>query len=272
MLKRTGSSNSLLGKCLNGGGLVAGGVDELVVDNLDIGVLVGEENDLVGDVHGLGESGNVLAGTGEAEDDVLGVGTTELGPDLLADEDELNVGVLGGAAADIAGQTGVNTTAETLVGAADDQELLLVRLKSLGLSRLENGVGGGAVDAGVLHGALSTVELGGGNDLHGVCDLLDVANRLQPALDLTECRIGCGIRGGRPVLDGSLGQPPFHCLPIMCPSSINQSKLCPPPCPAASPSGMWFAIEMGGRDIPGGHGSQRRPCSSGQHLVGGVWC
>jgi hypothetical protein len=75
---------------------------------------------------------------------------------------------------------------------------------------------GGAVDAGVLHGALGTVELGRGNDLHRLGDLLNVANRLQLALDLTECREGCGIRGGGPT-GGSLGQPshpsyPYHNL------------------------------------------------------------
>lgn len=90
----------------------------------------------------------------------------------------------------------MNTTAETLVGGADDDEgLLLLGLGGGGLSGLEDLVRGLSVLAGVVHAASSTGELGRGDDLHGVCDLLDVSNGLQTSLDLTKSRIGGGGAG-----------------------------------------------------------------------------
>ncbi len=87
----------------------------------------------------------------------------------------------------------MHTTAEALVGAADDdQALLALALERLGLGRLEHLVAGLAVLARVGHGALGARQLGRGDDLHGVGDLLDVANRLEAALDLTQRGEGGG--------------------------------------------------------------------------------
>jgi hypothetical protein len=85
----------------------------------------------------------------------------------------------------------VNTTAETLIGRADDDEgLLVLSLEGLGLSGLVDLIRGLTVLARVVHGALGSGELGGGDNLHGVCDLLDVSDGLETVLDLTESRIG----------------------------------------------------------------------------------
>lgn len=195
-LQHTGLGNGLLGKCLNEGGLVATGVDELVVQDLDVGVLGGQVDNLVGDGLGIGKSRNALANTGEAELDVLGVGSLQLSLALLTNEDQVEGLALGEKATDGTGHSGVNGTAETLVGGADDDEgLLLVGLGGGGLGGLEDLVGGLAVLAGVVHAAGSTGELGGGDDLHGVCDLLDVSDRLETSLNLTESRIGGGGAG-----------------------------------------------------------------------------
>jgi hypothetical protein len=201
-----GLLDSLLRKCLNHVRLVGLGVDEAVVQNLDVGVLSRELDDLVGDSLGVGEGGNALANTREAELDGLGVGSGKLGLGLLADEDEVEARLISMESADVSGQTRVNTTAKTLVGRADDDEgLLLLGLESLGLSRLVNLVGGLSVLAGVVHGALSSGELGGGDNLHGFCDLLDVSDGLETVLDLTESRIGgsgAGDGGGPSVSCG----------------------------------------------------------------------
>lgn len=194
--QHTGLGNGLLGKCLNEGGLVGGGVDELVVQDLDLGVLGGQVNDLVGDGLSIGKGRNVLANTGEAELDVLGVGSLQLSLALLTNEDQVEVLALGKKATNRTGHSGVNTTAETLVGGAhDDEGLLLVGLGGGGLGGLEDLVGGLSVLAGVVHAAGGTGELGGGDNLHGVCDLLDVSDGLQTSLDLTESRIGGGGAG-----------------------------------------------------------------------------
>lgn len=197
----TGRGDGLLGKCLNDDGLVALGVDELVVDDLDARVVAGQQDDLVGDGLGLGEGGDVLADAGEAEDDVLGVGALQLGLGLLAEDDEVEVGVLEGPAADETAETRVDTAAEALVGAADDDQLLLaLGLERLRLGRVEDGVGGLAVHARVLHRPLRAVELRRRNDLHRLGDLLDVADGLQPTLDFSERREVGGSRGDGSVL------------------------------------------------------------------------
>lgn len=197
--QRTGSLNSLLGESIKGRGLVALGVDELVVEDLNLGVVAGQANNLVGDGLGVGEGGNILANTREGKLDVLGLGTLQLGLALLAEDDELvSVGLLGEETTDVTGQTGVNTTAETLVGRADDeQNLLVLALEGLGLSLGEDLAGGLAVVLGLSHGALGAGQLGRGDNLHGLGDLLDVANGLETALDFTEGReAGGGIGGG----------------------------------------------------------------------------
>lgn len=97
----------------------------------------------------------------------------------------------------------MHTTAQTLVGATDDdQRLLAVALDGLGLGALEDGVGGLTVLSGLGHGPGGAGELGGGDDLHGLGDLFDVANRLEAALDFTKGSVAGGIgggKGGRPI-------------------------------------------------------------------------
>ena len=56
-----------------------------------------------------------------------------------------------------------------------------------------------SVGDGLVHGPLGAGELGGGDNLHGLGDLLDVADGLETALDLTESGIVGGLsdeRGG----------------------------------------------------------------------------
>jgi len=204
-LPHTGLGNSLLGVGLLDGSLVGTSVDEAVVDDADGGVVGGQKRDLVGDGGGIGEGGDVLSGASEAEDEVLAVGTGELGLALLANDGEVGVGSIEQDLADLPRHTRVDTTAETLVGGADNDQCLVAVVDGLGLGALKDSVGGLTVGARGGHGPLSAGELGGGDDLHGLGDLLDVANRLEAALDLTESGVASGVgsgEGGRPA-DGN---------------------------------------------------------------------
>lgn len=184
-----GSSDGLGGVGLNGGWLVGGGVEELVVDDADLIVLSWERGDLVGDGGGIQERWDGLSDTGEVENNVLWVGTRKLGSGLLSDENEVTVWLLEQHLADQSSHSRVDTTAESLVGRSNNNEGLLVgTLKWLGLSLLEDSVGGLSVCARILHGLGRTVELGGSDNLHGHGDLLNVANGLKTVLDLTKGR------------------------------------------------------------------------------------
>ena len=195
--RHTGLGDGLLRVSLLDGGLVGTSVDEAVVDDLDGGVVGGQERDLVGNGGGVGEGGDVLSGTSEAEDEVLAVGTRQLGLALLTDDGEVGVGGVQEDLADLPRHTRVDTTAETLVRGADDEQCLVAVVEGQGLGALEDLVGGLAVGARGGHGPLGAGELGGGDDLHGLGDLLDVANRLEAALDLTERGVASG-GGDRP--------------------------------------------------------------------------
>lgn len=193
-----GSSDGLGGVGLNGAWLVGGGVEELVVDDADLVVLGWEGGDLVGDGGSIQEGWDGLSDTSEVENNVLWVGTGKLGSGLLSDEDEVTVWLLEEHLANQSGHSRVDTTAESLVGRSNNNEGLLVgTLKWLGLSLLEDSVGGLSVCAGILHGLGGTVELGGSDNLHGHGDLLDVANGLEAVLDLTKGReVGGWGNGG----------------------------------------------------------------------------
>lgn len=161
---------------------------------------MGQVDDLVGDGLRIGKGGNVLADASEAELDVLGLGSRQLGLALFTEDDELvGVGLLGKETADVAGKTGVDTTAEALVGGADNNEgLLVLALERLGLGLVEDLLGSLSVGLGLVHGALGAGKLGRGHDLHGVGDLLNVADGLETALDFSQRRIAGGsMRGGR---------------------------------------------------------------------------
>jgi len=187
----TRRKEGVLGKCRNGGRLVARDVDELVVNNLNLAVVAGKLNNLVGDSLGLGEARDILAHASEAQNNVLRVGAGQLGSALLAEDHQVEVGVADGLTADVAGKARVDATAEALVGAADHDELLLaLALVGLGLGRRVHLVAGLPVLARLGHAALSTCQFGGSHDLHRLGDLLDVANRLEAALDFSEGRIG----------------------------------------------------------------------------------
>ena len=202
-IQHTRLLDGLLGEGFNDGGLVAGGVDELVVQDLDAVVLGVQEAELVGDGGRVGESGDGLADTREVEDHVLGVAPAHLGLALLAEHGNVDVAgqlAVGEGAADVTRHTRVDTTTETLVGGAHDQEgLLALAFGGDGAGLLEGLLRGLSVDDGLVHGLLGAGELGGGDDLHGLGDLLDVADGLEAALDLTESGIVGGLcdeRGG----------------------------------------------------------------------------
>lgn len=100
--ERTGSLDSLLGVSIDGGGLVALGVDELVVEDLDLSVLVGQKDNLVCNGLGFCKGRNVFADTSERKLDVLGLGTLQLGLALLAEDDQVvSVGLLGEKTTDV---------------------------------------------------------------------------------------------------------------------------------------------------------------------------
>jgi hypothetical protein len=188
----TGLGDGLLGVGLNGGRLVALGVEPLVVDDLDAGVVGRQQSDLVGNGLSISEGGNVLANVGEAQNESVGVGTGELSLSLLAENHNIGVGVFLENTASSLAQTGVDTTAKTLVGAGDDEQSLLV-VDRLGLGLLENGVGGLTIDARVTHSLLGAGKTGRSNDLHGVGDLLNVLDGFETALDFTQSREVGGI-------------------------------------------------------------------------------
>lgn len=174
------------------------GIDELVVQDLDLSILVGQANNLVGNSLGIGKGRNVLADTGEGELDILGLGTLQLGLALLAEDNQVVcVGFLGKETTDVTGQTRVDTTAKAFVGRANDEQGLFVfALEGLGLGLGEDLLGGLAVVLGLGHGTLSAGQLGRGDNLHGLGDLLDVADGLETALDFTEGREASGGMGG----------------------------------------------------------------------------
>lgn len=191
-LAHTGLGNSLLGKCLNKGRLVALSIDELVVQNFDVGVFGGVQDDLVRNGLSIGKSGNVLADTRKGELDGIGVGSEELCLALLAHDDEVKrLSGFVGVGTDASTETGVDTTTEALIGGANDDERLLLLDVGYGrLGGLEDLIGSLAVLAGLSHGALSAAELGRGNNLHGTGDFLDVANRLATVVDFSKRRVG----------------------------------------------------------------------------------
>ena len=196
----TGLGDGLLGESLNGSGLVALSVDELVVDDLHARVVGREHGNLIGDSLGVGEGGNVLANIGEAHDDALGSSTGQLSLGLFTKNDNIGLRVLSEQAAGGLGQARVNTTAKTLVRAGHNVKSLLV-LQGLGLGLLEDSVGGLSVVARFIHSLLGAGETGRGNDLHGVGDLLNVLDGLEASLDLTQSREGGGIGGRSAVPD-----------------------------------------------------------------------
>lgn len=215
--KHTGLENGLLGKCLNKSRLVGSGVDEAVVQDLDVGVLSGQHGDLVGDGLSISKGRNTLADTAEGELDVLGVCSGELRAALLANNDHVERRQLLVLPADESAQTRVNTTAKALVGRANNDERLLLAFGFGRLSSLEDLVGGLAVAAGVRHGASSTGEFGRSDNLHRVGDLLNVADGLQTGLNVSQGSVGGRGSGGgnsrasKLVSDHSKYTNKFHC-------------------------------------------------------------
>lgn len=175
-------------------GLVALSIDKAIVHNLDASVFGRQQRNFVGNSLSISECRNVLGDVGEAHDDLVGVGSSQLSLGLLTENDNVGVGVVLEKLAGSLAQTRVDTTAETFVGAGNDEQSLLV-LEGLGFGILENLVGSLTVDSRLLHSSLGTVETGGGDNLHGVGDLLDVLDGLQAALNFTESGEVGGIGG-----------------------------------------------------------------------------
>lgn len=165
--------------------LVRDGRPEGVVDDLNIVVLSIQLSDLVGDSLSLHEGRNVLSNIAEAQLDVLSAGPRKLSLDLLSQNHNINIRVLGKPPPGSFGQLRVNTTAKTLIGGGDNEEGL-AGLEGLGLGLFENGVGVLTIGTGVTHCLLSTGKLGRGNNLHGSGNLLDVLDGLETALNFSE--------------------------------------------------------------------------------------
>ncbi|KAJ8611823.1 hypothetical protein MRB53_037736 [Persea americana] len=205
-------ANSLLRVGFDNRGLVALRVDEAVVQDLDAGIITGQLSDLVDDVLHIGKGRHILANTSKAQRNLLGVASAQLRLAFLAEDDQFVVTrVFVEETAGGAGQTGVDTTAKTLVGARDDEQRLLVLcLDRLGLGLLEHGVGGLSIGAGLVHGSLGASEFGRGDNLHRLGDLLDVADGLEAALNFTQgSEVGIldnGGGGSRSVKDRDTGQ------------------------------------------------------------------
>lgn len=198
--------NSLDGIGVDRSGLIALGVEELVVHNMDTGVVCGQQGNLIRNGLSIGERRNVLADVGEAQNDGLGVGPAELGLGLLSENHDVGVRSALQQSAGSLAQTRMDTTAETLVGAGNDEKSLLV-LDGLRLSLLEDRVRGLTVGTRIGHGLLGASETCRGNDFHGVGDLLNVLNGLETTLNLTQSRevggIGrCGTLKGQQLAPG----------------------------------------------------------------------
>jgi len=155
-----------------------------------------KQGDLVGNGERVGEGWHVLASAREAEDHVAGVVAAQLRLALLANDGQVGFRGVGEHLADLSRQARVDTTAEALVGAAyNDEGLLSFALDGLGFGALEDGVGRLAVLAGLGHGTGGAGELGRGDDLHRLGNLLDVADRLEAALDFAQGGVAGGIGG-----------------------------------------------------------------------------
>ena len=95
----------------------------------------------------------------------------------------------------------MDTAAKTLVRRAYyDEGFLLFGLDRLSLCFFEDSVGSLSVASRFHHCALSSVEFGRGDDLHGFGDFFDVADGFEAAFDFAEGGIAGGIRGDGPVL------------------------------------------------------------------------
>lgn len=215
----TGLEDGLLREGVHSDGLVALGVDEVVVQDLDASVLGRQQRNLVGHSLSISEGGNVLADIAEAHHDLLGVGTGQLSLGLLPENDDIGVGVLLQDTARSLGQTRVDTTAETLVRTGDNNQGLLV-LERLGFGVLKNGVGGTTVDSRLVHGLLGPSKTSRSNNLHGVGDLLDVLNGFETALNFTQGREVGGIGGRSAVKQPSAILILIHTLITLFPIAI----------------------------------------------------
>lgn len=187
---------------LGGVGLLHDGLkrdtgQDLVVDNLNVVVLGVESKNLVSNVGSLLEGGGLLTGSTERQTHLLGVRSAELGLDLLTDSNNVNELLAGLKVEQLSsngsGKLGVDGTTQTLIGGDNNPQSLLDVLRHSGLGVLENLLGGLVVDLGGGHGSLGLTELGGGNNLHGVGNLLNVLNGLESHLDLSKSGIVSGL-------------------------------------------------------------------------------
>lgn len=181
--------NGLLGEGWQDGWLERDTRDELVVHDLDFVVFLAQLGDLVSDQGSLVVRGGLLANVGDGQDQVLWVGSRELGLGLFTDSDKVSFWLILEVCSGSSGQLGVDRTTETLVRGHDNQETL-GRFFWLGsLSLVEDLLLGSTVGTGDGHGTLGLVETGGSHNLHGVGDLLNVLNGLETSLNFSESGI-----------------------------------------------------------------------------------
>lgn len=169
--------------------------NELVVQ--DFGVLVfAQGGDLIGDQGNLVEGRLGLTNTAESQLQLLGVGSVQLDLSLVTNGDNVNVSVqLTNSLSGGLGDLSVDRTTQTLVGGNNNQQGL-VGSSLFWLSVLEELSVGLVEDSGGLHGSLGLVQSGGGNNLHGLGDLLDVLNGLKTHLDFSQSGIvSCASTG-----------------------------------------------------------------------------
>lgn len=110
-MQPTRAGDSFLRKSLKWCRFVALSIDELVVDNLDVGVVRWKENDLVGNCLSIREGGNILSNTSKAQNDILPARSAQLGLALLTQHNDIGIWLLNEHLANTLAQSRVNTTA-----------------------------------------------------------------------------------------------------------------------------------------------------------------
>lgn len=197
LAKLGGVLNGLGGEGLLHDGLERDTGKDLVVDNLDVVVLAVQSENLVGNVGSLLESRSLLTGSTERKSQLVGVGSAELGLDLLTDSNNVNQLLarlkVEQLSSNGSSELGVDGATETLVGGDNNPQTLLGVLSGSGLGVLKDLLGGLVVELGGGHGSLGLSELGGGDNLHGVGDLLNVLNGLESHLDFSKSGVVSGL-------------------------------------------------------------------------------
>lgn len=191
MLCRTGFLEGVYRVGLDGLLVVGDRAEVGVEEDFNVVILLGKLEDLVGNGLSLGESWDVLADIGKAQNNALALFPLQLRLALLTKNNQVGIGVVQQLLPCSLGQCRVNTTAETLIRRGDDNEGLGL-LRDLGFGLLVDLVGSFTEGLGLGHCSHGAVEFCRGDNLHGVGNLLDVSDGLETSLDFPEG----GISGG----------------------------------------------------------------------------